>query len=140
DTGGRGGFLSGKKEWKGLAVVIECRASRTAGDETGVRVRYFISNKDTPSEGFGEDIRGRWGTGNGPRWMFDVNFKEDGCRAKKDGPPKNLNILREASLKPLRAVGGGKRASAKRKTLRAGLVPDFLRKVLFGEQVLLPCR
>jgi hypothetical protein len=69
--------------------------------------------------------------------MFDVNFKEDGCRAKKDGPPKNLNILREAALKPLRAVGGGKRASVKRKTLRAGLVPDFLRKVLFGEQVLL---
>jgi hypothetical protein len=65
--------------------------------------------------------------------MLDVNFKEDGCRAKKDGPPKNLNMLREASLKPLWAADGGKRASVKRKMLRAGLVPDFLHKVLFGE-------
>jgi hypothetical protein len=30
------------------------------GDETRVSVRYFISNKDIPAEGFGTDIRGHW--------------------------------------------------------------------------------
>jgi predicted transposase YbfD/YdcC len=39
--------------------------------------------------------------------MLDVNFKEDGCRARKDNPPKNLNILRKGALHLLRAVDGG---------------------------------
>jgi predicted transposase YbfD/YdcC len=48
--------------------------------------------------------------------MLDVNFREDGCRARKDNSPKNLNILRKAALS----------------RLRAGLVPQFLQKILFG--------
>ena len=103
------------------------------GDETRVSVRYFISNKDIPAEGFRKDIRGYWGIENGLHWMLDVNVKEDGCRGRKDNSPKNLNILRKVTLRLLRAVDGGKRVSGKRKMLRAGLVPDFLRKVLFGE-------
>ncbi|MDR1986079.1 MAG: ISAs1 family transposase, partial [Treponema sp.] len=66
-------------------------------------------------------------------WMLDVNFKEDGCRARKDNSPKNLNILRKIGLTRLRAIDGGKRVRVKRKMLRASLVPDFLLKVLFGE-------
>jgi predicted transposase YbfD/YdcC len=127
------GFLSGKKEWKDLTSIIECRTTCTVGDETTVSVRYFISNKDIAAEGFGKDIRGHWGIENGLHWMLDVNFREDGCRARKDNSPKNLNILRKVALHLLRAVDGGKRVSVKRKMLRAGLVPDFLRKVLFGE-------
>jgi hypothetical protein len=44
--------------------------------------------------------------------MLDVNFREDGCRARKDNSPKNLNILRKAALSRLRAVDGGRRVSA----------------------------
>jgi predicted transposase YbfD/YdcC len=127
------GFLSGKKDWKDLTSIIECRATRMEGDKTTVAVRYFISNKDIPAEEFGKDIRGHWGRENSLHWMLDVNFREDGCRARKDNSPKNLNILRKAALSLLRAVDGGKRVSVKRKMLRADLVPDFLRKVLFGE-------
>jgi predicted transposase YbfD/YdcC len=103
------------------------------GDKTSVSVRYFISDKDISAEEFGKDIRGHWGIENGLHWMLDVNFREDGCRARKDNSPKNLNILRKVGLSLLRAVDGGKRVSIKRKMLRAGLVPDFLLKVLFGE-------
>ncbi|MDR2070364.1 MAG: ISAs1 family transposase [Treponema sp.] len=127
------GFLSGKKDWKDLATVIEVRGRRTAGDETSVTERYFISNKDIPAEEFGKDIRGHWGIENGLHWMLDVNFGEDGCRARKDNSPKNLNILRKAAISLLRAVDGGKRVSVKRKMLRASLVPDFLLKALFGK-------
>jgi predicted transposase YbfD/YdcC len=127
------GFLSGKKDWKDITTIIESRGSRTEGEETSVTVRYFISDKDVPAEEYGKDIRGHWGIENGLHWMLDVNFKEDGSRARKDNSPKNLNILRKVALSRLRAIDGGKRVSIKRKMLRAGLVPDFLRKVLFGE-------
>jgi predicted transposase YbfD/YdcC len=127
------GFLSGKNDWKDLETIIECRGTRSIGEVTTVTCRYFISNKDGPAEEFGKDIRGHWGIENGLHWMLDVNFREDGCRARKDNSPKNLNILRKVALSRLRAIDGGKRVSVKRKMLRAGLVPQFLQKVLFGE-------
>jgi formylglycine-generating enzyme required for sulfatase activity/predicted transposase YbfD/YdcC len=69
-------FLSGKKEWKDLASIIERQTTCTVGDETSVSIRYFISNKDIAAEGFGTDIRGHWGIENGLHWMLDVNFNE----------------------------------------------------------------
>jgi predicted transposase YbfD/YdcC len=127
------GFLSGKKDWKDIKTIIECQGTRGIGEVTTVTCRYFISNNDAPAEEFGKDIRGHWGIENGLHWMLDVNFREDGCRARKDSSPKNLNILRKIALSRLRAVDGGRRVSVKRKMLRAGLVPEFLQKVLFGE-------
>jgi predicted transposase YbfD/YdcC len=127
------GFLSGKKDWKDITTVIEVRGTRTRGDETTVSTRYFISNKEAPAEVFGKDTQGHWGIENGLQWMLDVNFREDGCRARKGNSPKNLNIVRKIGLSRLRAVNGGKRVSVKRKMRRLGLVPDFLLKVLFGE-------
>jgi predicted transposase YbfD/YdcC len=94
---------------------------------------YFISNKDVSAEALGKDTWGHWGIENGPHWMLDVNFREDGCRARKDNSPKNLNILRKIALSRLKAIDGEKQVSVKCKMLRAGLVPDFLLKVLFGE-------
>jgi predicted transposase YbfD/YdcC len=82
------GFLSGKKDWKDLITIIECRGTRTTGDTTTVTERYFISNKDVPAEAFGKDIRGYWGIENGLHWMLDVNFREDECRVRKDNSPK----------------------------------------------------
>ncbi|MDR1956588.1 MAG: ISAs1 family transposase, partial [Treponema sp.] len=127
------GFLSGKNDWKDLKTIIACRGTRTRGEETTVTCRYCISNKDAPAEAFGKDIRGHGGIENGLHWMLDVNFREDGCRARKDNSPKNLNMVRKVALSRLRAVDGGKRVSVKRNMLRAGLVPEFLQKVLFGE-------
>ncbi|MDR2096014.1 MAG: ISAs1 family transposase [Treponema sp.] len=116
-----------------MTTVIEVRGTRTRGNETTVSTRYFISNKDAPTEVLGKDTRGHWGIENGLHWMLDVNIREDGCRARKDNSPKNLNIVRKITLSRLRAVDGGRRVSVKRKMRRLGLVPDFLFKVLFGE-------
>jgi predicted transposase YbfD/YdcC len=127
------GFLSGKKVWKDLTTIIECRSERTVGEETTVTFRYYISNKALDAEGFGGIIRGHWGIENNLHWMLDVSFNEDGCRARKDNSPKNLNILRKVALSRLRATDAGKRVSIKRKMLRASLNPDFLHAVLFGK-------
>jgi predicted transposase YbfD/YdcC len=89
------GFLSGKKDWKDLTTIIENQGTWTVGEVTTVTNRYFISNKDVSAEAFGKDIRGHWGIENGLHWMLDVNFREDGCRARKDNSPKNLNILKK---------------------------------------------
>jgi hypothetical protein len=62
----------------------------------------------------GKTIRGsgHWGIENGLHWMPEVNFREDGCWARKDNLPKNLNIQRKIALSRLRAVHGGRRVSA----------------------------
>jgi predicted transposase YbfD/YdcC len=91
------GFLSGKKDWKELKTIIECRGTRSRGEETTVTCRYFISNKDASAEEFGKDIRGHWGIENGLHWMLDVNFREDGCRARKDNSPQEFEHHEENS-------------------------------------------
>jgi predicted transposase YbfD/YdcC len=111
---------------------IERREIRTVGEQTTVTDRYYISSLDEDALKFGEIIRGHWSIENQLHWMLDVCFNEDGCRARKDNSPKNLNILRKIALSRLRAIDGGKRVSTRRKMLRASLNPNFLHQVLFG--------
>ncbi|MDR2662724.1 MAG: ISAs1 family transposase [Treponema sp.] len=126
-------FLSGKKDFKDLKTIIECRSERTIGESTSVAFRYYISNKDIPADELGEIIRGHWSIENNLHWSLDISFNEDGCRARKDNSPKNLNILRKVGLFLLRAIDAGKRVSIKRKMLRASLNTDFLQNLLFGK-------
>jgi predicted transposase YbfD/YdcC len=126
------GFLSNKKAWKDIKTIIQCRSTRTIGEVSTTADRYYISSLDVDAARFGEIIRGHWSIENKLHWSLDVTFNEDGCRARKDNSPKNLNILRKIALARLRAIDGGKRVSLRRKMLRAALAPDFLHKVLFG--------
>jgi predicted transposase YbfD/YdcC len=94
--------------------------------------RYYISSLDEDALKFGQLIRGHWSIENQLHWLLDVCFNADGCRARKDNAPKNLNILRKIALSRLRAIDGGKRVSTRRKMLRASPNPNFLHQVLFG--------
>jgi len=67
---------------------------------------------------------------------LDVSFGEDGCRARKDNSPKNLAALRKIALGLLRAADTG--VSVRRKMRLACISPDFLGKIIFNRQVLLP--
>jgi predicted transposase YbfD/YdcC len=127
------GFLTGKKQWKDIKTIIEYRCERTVGGETTTTCKYYISSKDTSAYEFGRIIRNHWSIENKLHWALDVSFGEDGCRARKDNSPKNLTVLRKIALGRLRIIDAGKRVSIKRKMFRAGLNPDFLQKVLFGE-------
>jgi len=125
-------FLSNKKAWKDIKTIVQCRSTRTTGKESTTTDRYYISSLDVDAMRFGEIIRGHWSIENNLHWSLDVTFNEDGCRARKDNSPANLNILRKIALARLRAINGGKRVGLHRKMLRAALNPDFLHKILFG--------
>ena len=127
------GFLTGKKLWKDIKTIIEYRCERTAGGETTITYKYYISSKDASADEFGRIIRNHWSIENNLHWALDVSFGEDRCQARKDNSPKNLTVLRKIALGRLRAINAGKRVSIKRKMFRASLNPDFLQKVLFGE-------
>ena len=97
------GFLSDAKEWKGLRTIVECRGERTVpGGETKVTYRYYISSRDCAAAEFGRIIRGHWSIENNLHWALDVSFGEDGCRARKDNSPRNLEAMRKTALGLLR--------------------------------------
>jgi hypothetical protein len=110
--------LGGKSEAGGRQAAADGLTIRGSGQEGKHQAVHLVS---------------AWVNENSLHWMPDVNFREDGCRARKDNSPKNLNILRKIALSRQRAVDGGRRMSVKRKMLRAGLAPEFLQNVLFGE-------
>jgi len=126
------GFLSNKKAWKDIKTIVQCRSTRTIGAVTTTADRCYISSLDVDAARFVEIIRGHWSIENKLHWSLDVTFNEDGCRARKDNSPANLNILRKIALARLRAIDGGNRVGLRRKMLRAALNPDFLHKVLSG--------
>jgi predicted transposase YbfD/YdcC len=107
------GFLTGKRQWKDIKTIIEYRCERTVQEETTITYRYYISNKDAPADEFGRIIRSHWPIENNLHWALGVSFGEDGCRARKDNPPKNLTVLRKIALGQPRAIDAGKRVSIK---------------------------
>jgi predicted transposase YbfD/YdcC len=99
-----GDFLD-TKAWKGLKSIARCRCHRIQKDkktgewtvESGFD-RYFISSLDVSAEEMCRIIRAHWSIENGLHWVLDVVFGEDGCKARKNHAPQNLNILRKAAL------------------------------------------
>jgi hypothetical protein len=67
-----------------------------------------------------------------------VGFNRDGCRARRDNSPENLNLPRKAVLSRLRAIDAGKWVRIKWQMLRTSLNPDFFHPMLFGRYLLSP--
>jgi predicted transposase YbfD/YdcC len=72
--------------------------------------------------------RSHWGIENQLHWVLDVQFGEDGNRARKDSAPENLALLRRLALNILRSHPDP--ASIRRKIKRAGWDNAFLLAVL----------
>jgi predicted transposase YbfD/YdcC len=127
-------WMDGKKAWKDLSVVIRYRTLRTAGENTAITDRYYISSMVASAETFGRTIRGHWSIENRLHWSLDVLFREDASQVKKGRAPENLNILRKIALARLRATPiAQKNFSTKRKSFKAAINPQFLLAVLFGK-------
>jgi len=127
-------WLSGAKAWKDLAAIIRYRSNRTAGEQTTVTDRYYISSMAASAKTFAGLIRGHWSIENRLHWSLDVLFREDASKVRKDNAPLNLNILRKIALSRLRATPvPEKRFSTKRKIFKARVNPDFHFSVLFRE-------
>jgi predicted transposase YbfD/YdcC len=86
--------------------------------------RYYLLSKYISPKRLLQIARSHWAIENQLHWVLDVNFAEDGNRARKDNAPENLAIMRRLALNILRAHPDS--ASLRRKIKRAGWDNAFL--------------
>ena len=89
-----------------------------------VRVRHYLLSTPLSAKRLLQITRSHWTIENQLHWVLDVQFGEDGNRARKDHAPENLACLRRLALNILRAHPD--RASIRRKIKRAGWNNAFL--------------
>lgn len=118
--------------WPGLQSVGRVEATRSGGGKTSVEPRFYLSSLPPDAEQFAQTVRKHWGVENQLHWSLDVTFREDQSRLRTGHGAENFAVLRHIALNLLRQEPSTK--SLPRKRLACALNPDYLLKVLLGEQ------
>src|SRR5215470_8925108 len=87
-------------------------------------VRYFLLSRYLSPRQLLAAVRSHWSIENQLHWMLDVNFNEDGCRARKDNAPENLAILHCLAINIVRTHPDP--ISMRQKIKRAAWDPSYL--------------
>lgn len=126
------GWLSQKKEWKGLkSIGMEEKTIRAEGKEEKKEYRYYISSLKTDVELFSRAVRGHWSV-ESMHWHLDVTFREDANTTLDKQASQNLNIIRKWSLSILKMIEIFRpNISIKKKRFVISMNPaEFLEQVL----------
>ena len=67
-------------------------------------------------------------------WCLDVSFREDECRIRHGHAAENFAVLRHIALSLLKQDTSVK-AGIQAKRFKAALDPDYLLKILTGQQI-----
>jgi predicted transposase YbfD/YdcC len=118
--------------WPGLQSIGLVEATRTVGEKTAVEQRFYLSSLPPQAGEFAQAVRKHWGIENQLHWTLDVTFREDQSRLRMGYGAENFAVLRHIALNLLRQEPSAK--SLPRKRLACALNPDYLLKVLLGEQ------
>ena len=118
--------------WPGLRSIGMVEATRTLGGKTSVEPRFYLSSLPPDAEQFAQAVRKHWAIENQLHWTLDVTFREDQSRLRTGHGAENFAVLRHIALNLLRQEPSTK--SLPRKRLACALNPDYLLKVLLGEQ------
>lgn len=118
--------------WPGLRSIGMVQATRTVAGESSIEHRFYLSSLPPDAEPFAQAVRKHWGIENQLHWSLDVTFREDQSRLRMGHGAENFAVLRHLALNLLRQEPSAK--SLPRKRLACALNPDYLLKVLLGEQ------
>jgi predicted transposase YbfD/YdcC len=118
--------------WPGLRSIGMVEATRPLAGKTTVEQRLYLTSLKPDAHLFARAVRNHWGIENGLHWTLDVTFREDQSRLRKGHGAENFAVLRHIVLNLLRTEPSAK--SMPRKRLACALNPDYLLKVLLGEQ------
>lgn len=118
--------------WPGLRSIGMVEATRTLDGKTTVEQRFYLSSLPPEAPQFARAVRKHWGIENKLHWTLDVTFREDQSRLRMGHGAENFAVLRHIALNLLRQDSSPK--SMPRKRLACALNPDYLLKVLLGEQ------
>lgn len=118
--------------WPGLQSMGMVEATRTVDGKPSVEQRFYLSSLPPDAERFAQAVRKHWRVENQRHWSLDVTFREDRSRVRTGPGAENFAVLRHSALNLLRQEPSTK--SLPRKRLACALNPDYLLKVLLGEQ------
>jgi predicted transposase YbfD/YdcC len=117
-------------DFPGVAAVgrITSRRRRRGHRADPPLVRHYLLSKYMSPRRLLHVTRSHWGIENRLHWALDMQFAEDGNRARKDNAPENFAILRKIALNLHRTHPYG--ASLRRKIKRAGWDNSYLMATL----------
>jgi predicted transposase YbfD/YdcC len=117
------GWLAERERWLGLQAVAMVESTRQIRGKTSLERRYYLSSIADPQ---------RIATAIREHWVLDVQFGEDGHRARKNHSAANLGIIRRACVNLIRANDPSS-LSVRRRKNRASYNQAYREKLLFGE-------
>jgi len=123
------GWLREKHDWPGLRSIGFVESTREVNNQVSTETRYFISSLAPDAQEFAEAVRGHWGIENSLHWVLDVNFKDDGCRIRKDNAPQNFAIIKHMAYNLIQKERSTKKSMNSKRRL-AGWDERYLLKVL----------
>lgn len=97
------GWLSQKKEWKGLKSIIMERKTIEKNGKKTEEYQYFISSLKSDIETIARAVRGHWSV-ESMHWHLDVTFREDADTTLDKQAVQNHNIIRKWSLSILKMI------------------------------------
>ena len=122
-------YITSTTNWPNVQSIGVIEATRSSGEETTVKRRYFISSLASNAERLLAIARTYWGIENKLHWVLDLAFREDESRVRKDNGPQNFAVLRHIALNLLRGEDTAE-ISIRAKRKLAGWDNDYLLKVL----------
>lgn len=119
-------------EGPGLRSIGMVQATRTVAGETQVTPRFYLTSRPPDAEQVAQAVRKHWGMETQLHWSVDVTFREDQSRLHMGHGAENCAVLGHMALNRLRQEPSAQ--SLPRKRLACALNPDYLLKVLIGEE------
>lgn len=125
------GWLSQRKEWRGLTSIAMVESTRIIGEKETTERRYFISSLPADAAKIGRAVREHWGIENRLHWCLDVTYNDDASRIRKDHGPQNMTVLRRLAVNLLRQIElGPKKASLRGRLIMANHDSSFILRAL----------
>jgi hypothetical protein len=117
------------KTWTGLTSLVKIVSERRLPDRITHDTRYFITSLPPDASRLLWVVRTHWHIENRLYWVFDIAFRADENRVRKDHAPHDPAVLRHLPLNWLKQ-DTSLTVDLKAKRLRAGRDQEYLLNVL----------
>ena len=120
------------KQWEGIRTfgyIDNWRIDKSTGEDVTEK-HYFITSLENDPKRILKFKRKHWGIENGLHWQLDVTFNEDDDRKRKNSA-QNYSLIAKMTLNILKNhQHKDKKASIKRKRMKAAWDEDYLKSLL----------
>lgn len=122
-------WIDPEGRWQDLRSVGMVVCERTAGGETTVETRYYVSSLESDAAELARAVRSHWLIENSLHWVLDVVFREDDSRMRVGHSAQNFAVVRHLALNLLKQEKTLK-VGTKAKRMKAAMDDSYLLEVL----------